>query len=84
MIKIKGNIAVSENGFLFNPQKGESFTMNETGLEIYQLLKSGMSEDVLKHFILDKYEIDTETLDRYYIDFTGMLRQFNIIENEQN
>jgi len=82
MIKIRGNIAISENGFVFNPQTGESFTMNESGLEILKTLKNGITENDLKAQILTAYQIDPETLDRYYLDFVGMLRQFNIIENE--
>ena len=28
---LKENIALSENGFVFNPSNGDSFTMNNTG-----------------------------------------------------
>jgi hypothetical protein len=38
---IKENIALSENGFVFNPSTGDSFTMNSTGKEVLMLIKEG-------------------------------------------
>jgi len=38
---IKGNIALSENGFVFNPATGDSYTINNTGKEVLMLIKEG-------------------------------------------
>jgi len=54
--KISGNLAVSENGFLFMPNTGESFTVNETGREIISLLKEGLSEEEIITRMTEKYD----------------------------
>ena len=38
---IKSNIALSDNGFVFNPSTGDSFTLNNTGKEVLILIKEG-------------------------------------------
>jgi len=38
-MKIRPNIAISENGFIFNPDTGESFTVNPIGREIIRISK---------------------------------------------
>jgi hypothetical protein len=38
---IKENIALSENGFVFNPSTGNSFTLNNTGKEVLMMIKEG-------------------------------------------
>ena len=37
-MKLKKNIAVSETGFLFDPNTGESYNLNNTGQLIIKLL----------------------------------------------
>ena len=39
------SLAISDNGFIFKPSTGESFTTNELGLIILNLLKEGKSAD---------------------------------------
>lgn len=38
------SLAISETGFIFDPQTGQSFTVNATGLLVLDLLKQGISE----------------------------------------
>jgi hypothetical protein len=38
-MRIRKNIAISENGFIFNPLTGDSFSVNETGIFIIQKTK---------------------------------------------
>jgi hypothetical protein len=82
-MKIKRKIAVSESGFLFDPTNGESYSLNDLGLEILNLLKEGRSDSEIVEYITGKYEVGPEEFEKYYLDFTGMLRQFNLVENEQ-
>ena len=42
-MKINKDLAISENGFLFNPATGESFTANPMAFEIIRMLKEGQS-----------------------------------------
>lgn len=83
-MKIKENIAVSESGFLFDPNSGESFSLNSSGKEILRLLSDGKPLGDIEKIILDKYEIDSANYNRYMDDFAHTLRRFNLIELEEN
>ncbi len=83
-MKIKENIAVSETGFLFDPNSGESFSLNSSGKEILKLLSEGNLLDDIEKSILEKYDIDAATYNRYMDDFAHTLRRFNIVEFEED
>ena len=82
-MKIKSNIAVSETGFLFDPTSGESYSINPVGQEILQQLKQGKSPEEISAAMTDQYEIDVASFEKYYYDFMGMLRQFQLIEEDE-
>ncbi len=77
---IKGNIALSENGFVFNPSTGDSFTMNNTGKEVLQLIKEGKTLDEITNLMIEKYDVDSSTLERYLTDFVSDLTANNLTE----
>lgn len=77
---IKGNIALSENGFVFNPSTGDSFTMNNTGKEVLQLIKEGKTIDEITNLMIEKYDVDSSTLERYLTDFVSDLTANNLTE----
>jgi len=81
-MKIRNNIAISDNGFVFDSNNGESFTLNKIGLEILQLLKDQLTEDEITAKITEKYDVDTTTFEQNYFDFIGMLRHHNLFEKE--
>ena len=82
-MKIKKNIAVSESGFIFDPTSGESYSLNPVGTEIVNLLKNDRSYEEIKEVILQKYDVDDISFEKYYFDFINMLKQFNLIEHEE-
>lgn len=79
-MKLKKNIAVSETGFLFDPNTGESYNLNKTGQFIVKLLAEKMSEEQVMNAVMEKYEIEPIAYQRYMDDFSVMLKQFGIIE----
>ncbi len=81
-MNLKKNIAVSDSGFIFNPDTGESFTANPIGLEILDLLKEGLDFEAIRKQILEKYKSDKDTVEKDYHDFINMLNQFTLIEHE--
>ena len=83
-IKIKSSIAISETGFLFMPNTGDSFSVNPIGIEIIDLLRQGKSEKEVKKAILAKYEIDDATLEKDYYDFLNQLKQHNVTDSDEN
>lgn len=84
MIKIKRNIAVSETGFLFDPQTGESFNLNKTGQMIFKFLAEQKDEDEIIKIISEQYDLDSNTFQRYLDEFKMILRQFNLTEKEED
>jgi hypothetical protein len=78
-MKIKSSIAISDSGFIFDPNNGESYTTNRLAKEIIFMMKSNFSEEDIKMSVLEKYEIDDITLEKNLIDFYAMLRHFDLI-----
>lgn len=78
-MKIKKNLAISETGFVFDPSTGDSYTLNTTGLEILQMLREGKSHEMIIQRMTADYDVDANTFDRYYYDFTGMLKQMQLV-----
>jgi hypothetical protein len=77
---IKGNIALSDNGFVFNPSTGDSFTMNNTGKEVIMLIKEGKNIIQITDLMVEKYDVDKVTLERYLVDFVNDLTANNLLE----
>ena len=79
-MKVRKNIATSDEGFLFNPTTGDSFSTNAIGAEIINLLKSdSMLKDVADK-ICNKYDVDRSLFERDLEDFTLQLKDYSILE----
>ena len=81
-MKIKKNVAISDSGFIFNPDTGESFSANPIGLEMLEMLRDGMEYEEIRKNVLDKYKSDKDTVEKDYHDFITMLKQYNLIDND--
>jgi len=79
-MKIKPSVALNDNGFLFDPSTGESFTTNTVGKEIIFMMKQRLDSIQIRSAILEKYEVDEWTLEKNLIDFYSMLQHFNLAE----
>lgn len=82
-MKIKSNVAISETGFVFDPTTGDSYSLNQIGTEIIEMMKQDKTEDFIKSVLNEKYEIDKGNLERYYFDFVTMLREFQLLEENE-
>ncbi len=80
-MKIKKNIAVSETGFVFDPSTGESYSINPVGMQILEQLQEEISLEDITRKITEQYEIDATSFEKYFLDFVGMLKQFQLIED---
>ena len=79
-MKLKTNIATSENGFIFNPSTGDSFTSNGIAAEILALMKTGKTSADIKQYILEHYDVDDAQLERDWEDWTIQLKDANLLE----
>ena len=79
-MKLKKNIAISESGFIFNPEIGTSFTTNSLGVAILKQLKTKTSTEEIIDSVVKNYEIDAITCEKDLDDFLRMLDQYNLID----
>jgi len=73
-------LALNDSGFAFDPMSGESFTLNETAIEIIKAVKEGKSEREIAEQLSSVYEI--ETLDSFtdVLDFIKQLKNFGLVD----
>ena len=81
-MELSKNIAVSDSGFLFNPASGESFSLNQSGKDLLNLIKEGKSEDEISTIFLAKYDIDKSTFEQDYQDFVKVIEQYQLSEKD--
>jgi hypothetical protein len=81
-MRIKKNIAISDSGFVFNPTTGDSYSLNKVGKEILQYMGEHKSNEEITSLMTSAYDIDAPGFEKYYFDFISMLRQFELLEEE--
>ncbi len=72
-------LAINEEGFIFDPITGNSFTTNQVGLWILERLKKGKKEEEILAEMLEYFEVDPETAERDLTDFIEQLRNYKLI-----
>ena len=67
-------LALSPTGFVFDPVTGNSFSVNETGQAILQILRDapGLAETV--EALTAEYEVEPLVAERDVMEFVGHLR----------
>ena len=81
-MKLKKNIAISESGFIFNPEIGTSFTTNSLGVAILKQLKEKTSLEKIKNSIIKNYDIDSMTCEKDLDDFLRIVNQYSLLEDQ--
>jgi len=66
-------LAISDEGFIFDPQKGNSFTTNRAGLFILGLLKAGAGEKEIVPRLVDRYRISRAQAEQDFLEFKEQL-----------
>ncbi|MDX2415143.1 MAG: PqqD family protein [Bacteroidales bacterium] len=82
-MKLKKNIALSESGFVFDPSTGDSYSLNEQAQEIIGLMNENLGLDEISKKMIEIYDIDKSGFEKYYYDLIGMLRQNQLIEEDE-
>jgi len=73
------HLAISEEGFIFDPVTGSSFTTNETGLFIISALKEGKKEEEIIKLLAENFEVTKEEALRDLTDFIEQLRYYGLM-----
>jgi Coenzyme PQQ synthesis protein D (PqqD) len=70
------DLALSESGFVFDPQTGHTFTVNSTGQIALRCLKDGMSPEETAERLREDFVADTRNdTGRDVQDFVAQLRE---------
>jgi hypothetical protein len=81
-MNLKNNIAISDSGFVFNPSSGESFSVNQIGLEMLNQLRQKLStEEIVTHIEKD-FQAERSTIERDLNDFIDMMNQYHLMQDE--
>ncbi len=78
---LKKNIATSESGFIFNPTTGDSYSANPIAATILLKIKEGLSDESIKDYIKENYDVTTSQIEKDWDDFTNQLKAANLLEN---
>jgi hypothetical protein len=79
-MKLRKNIASSEEGFIFNPGTGDSFSTNPIGAEIITLLKENKSVSEIKSHMYERYDVEEVRFEKDLDDFISQLKEASILE----
>jgi hypothetical protein len=79
-MRVRKNIAISDEGFLFNPTTGDSFSTNSIGADIVLLMKKDVLLSEVVDTICAKYDVDKTLFERDLEEFTLQLKGHSILE----
>ena len=69
-------LALNDEGFVFDPATGDSFQVSETGLVILKALREGRSDEEIGRALSEKYEVEAVDALRDVADFRSSLKTF--------
>ena len=78
MSKKINQLAINDEGFVFDPMSGNSFTVNSTGISILEKLKAGREIAEIVTLIQDEFTETTDQIEREVSDFIALLQSHNL------
>ncbi len=79
-MKLNKNIAISETGYIFNPLTGETFVVNQSGMEILNLLKKSYNQQEIQNQLAKEYLIDYNDIEKDLNNFIDFLMRYDLLE----
>jgi hypothetical protein len=71
-------LALSDEGFVFDPQTGDSFQVSETGMVVMHALKEGRGDEEIAQQLVAHFEVSLEEARRDCTDFRSQLKNFGL------
>ncbi len=81
-MKVIKEIKISDNGFVFNSNTGDSFSLNPVGLELIKLISQEKGLEEIKEIFLTRYDVDDLTFEKDFYEFCSMLKLFQITAHD--
>jgi len=79
-MKLNKDIAISETGYIFNPLTGETFVVNQSGMEILNLLKKNYNQQEIQNQLAKEYMIDYNDIEKDLNNFIDFLMRYDLLE----
>ena len=74
------NLAMNDNGFIFDPESGYSYTANETGMFILKRMAEGMlRQDIFKE-LSEVYDVSEDNFNSDFDHYMLMLEALDMIK----
>jgi len=73
------DLAISDNGFVFDPFAGSTYSVNPTGLCVLQSLKEGLPKGDIAQRLAERFAGSATDLARDVDEFIHLLRQNNLV-----
>jgi len=73
------NLAISSNGFIFDPSTGHSYTANETAVFLMQKISDGKQVDEIVQALTSAYNVDEATAERDVVSVLEHLKSNYLI-----
>lgn len=77
------NLALSENGFLFDGRTGATYSLNKSGTFLLKQLIAGTRPGELREELIENFEVDTATAERDVEQFLFRLKDLRITEEDE-
>ena len=75
------SLAISENGFIFDPETGYSYKVNTTAHIILKQLQQGNTREEIIEMILAEFDTNKDQAESDYAHFLSMLNALNVLES---
>ena len=74
------DINIGEDNVIFQPSLGNTFKTNDIGKEILIKIKQGKNKEEILQELMNKYEIDYDTLFIDLEDFISKLKIYGVVK----
>jgi hypothetical protein len=74
-----GHLAVSAEGFVFDPTTGESYQVSRTGLAVLNALREGADDDAIVERLTGTFEVSPEDARRDVAEFRVSLQSLGLL-----
>lgn len=71
-------LALNDQGFAFDPDQGESYTINRTGRTVLDHLRRGIGPEAIAAILATEHGLEARLVERDVLDFMDQLRRLGL------
>ena len=83
-MKVVKEVKISDNGFVFNSNTGDSFALNPVGLELLHLISQNKEFEEIKEDFLGRFDVDELTFEKDFYEFCSLLKLYQVIVSDMD